>query len=209
MDALRSLGLLDNTIVLFTTDHGCHFRTRNREYKRSCHESSVRIPMAWSGPGFDGGGRRRELISLIDAPPTLLDACGIPIPDDMQGRSIMPLTRGSVSDWREEAYIEMYESYVSRCVRTKRWKYSVRKTEPGPEAGTSWVFVEDCLYDLLADPYELNNLAGFASHREVADVMKARHVRRMQQAGEPAPQIRNADEQPGGQKTVSTAEAHS
>src|SRR5208282_2879846 len=62
-DALRSLDAFDDTIILFTSDHGCHFKTRNSEYKRSPHESSIRIPMAFGGPGFEGGGQLPELIS--------------------------------------------------------------------------------------------------------------------------------------------------
>lgn len=73
-DALKSLGLQDDTIVLFTSDHGCHFKTRNREYKRSCHESSIHIPMALNGGPFISGGSMRQLISLNDIAPTLLDA---------------------------------------------------------------------------------------------------------------------------------------
>lgn len=202
LDALKSLKLLDNTIVLFTTDHGCHFKTRNGEYKRSCHESSVRIPMALIGPRFTGGGRLQEMISLLDIPPTLLDACNIPVPDDMQGRSILPLTRGERKGWPEEIYIEICESHLSRAVRTKRWKYNVRKTERGRNRGTSWQFEEDCLFDLMADPYELDNLIGNASYRKVADVMKERLVRRMREAGEPVPEIINAEEKRGGQRKI-------
>ncbi len=55
MDALKSLDLLDNTIILFTSDHGCHFKTRNSEYKRSCHESSIRVPTAFHGPWLRRG----------------------------------------------------------------------------------------------------------------------------------------------------------
>ena len=68
-DALRSLDMLDNTIILFTSDHGCHFKTRNNEYKRSCHESSIRVPTAISGPGFNNRGRVDRLVSLVDLPP--------------------------------------------------------------------------------------------------------------------------------------------
>ena len=209
LDALRSLNLLENTIVLFTSDHGCHFKTRNSEYKRSCHESSIRIPMAFSGPGFQSGGRLQEMISLIDVPPTLLDACDIPIPDDMQGRSILPLTRERVSDWPEEVLVEICDTHLSRSVRTRRWKYSVKKTESGAKQGSSWEFVEDCLYDLLADPYELNNLIEYTSFREVSEVMKVRLIRRMTQAGEPEPNIHpRAGTIPGGQKEVYPEELH-
>jgi hypothetical protein len=60
LDALKSLGLLEDTIVVFASDHGCHFRTRNSEHKRSCHDASIRVPLALQGPGFDGGGQLRE-----------------------------------------------------------------------------------------------------------------------------------------------------
>ena len=208
LDALKSLKLLDDTIVLFTTDHGCHFKTRNSEYKRSCHESSVRIPMALTGPGFTSGGRMQEMVSLIDIPPTLLDACNIPIPDDMQGRSTLPLIRGERENWQEEVYIEICESRLSRAVRTKRWKYSVIKTEQGRNRGTSWQFEEDCLYDLMADPYELSNVVGNTSYRKVADVMKERLVRRMQEAGEPMPDIIDAEEKKGGQRKILEEEVY-
>jgi arylsulfatase A-like enzyme len=80
LDAVKSLGLANDTIVLFTSDHACHFKTRNSEYKRSCHESSIRVPTALIGPGFDSRGQIRELVSLIDLPPTLLNAAGIHVP---------------------------------------------------------------------------------------------------------------------------------
>jgi arylsulfatase A-like enzyme len=73
-DALKSLDSGERTVVLFTSDHGCHFKTRNEEYKRSCHESSIRVPTLLVGPGFDGGGRVRNLVSTLDLPPTLLEA---------------------------------------------------------------------------------------------------------------------------------------
>lgn len=57
LDALKSLGLEDDTIVLFTSDHGCHFKTREKEYKRSPHDASIRVPTALQGPEFWGGGR--------------------------------------------------------------------------------------------------------------------------------------------------------
>ncbi|MFW5745628.1 MAG: sulfatase-like hydrolase/transferase, partial [Spirochaetota bacterium] len=69
-DALRSLDLLDDTIILYISDHGNHFKTRNGEYKRSCHDASLHVPCFASGPGFRGGGRVEELVSLVDIAPT-------------------------------------------------------------------------------------------------------------------------------------------
>src|SRR5699024_11625564 len=91
LDTLIRLDIDENTIVLFTSDHGCHFKTRNDEYKRSCHESSIRLPMAIKGPGFNSGGQLQNLVSIIDIPPTLLEAARLPVHDIMQGHSFIPL----------------------------------------------------------------------------------------------------------------------
>jgi len=209
LDALRSLGLLENTVVLFTSDHGCHFKTRNDEYKRSCHDSSIRVPTALQGPGFDGGGRVRQLVSLVDLPPTLLDAAGLPIPGDMQGRSILPLLRGETDGWPEEVFVQISESQVGRAVRTRRWKYGVTAPEKdGWRDSESDHYVEEYLYDLRTDPYELTNLIGLESHQEVASVMRERLLRRMVEAGEVEPTIEPAPARASGQRRVSHEEAY-
>jgi len=207
-DALISLGLDENTVVLFTSDHGNHFKTRNAEYKRSCHDASIRVPTAISGPGFNNGGQLRELTSLVDLPPTLLDAANIEVPASMQGRSILPLVNREKIDWPEEIFVQISESEVGRAVRTHRWKYCVHAPDKnGNRDSGSSHYVEEFLYDLRADPWELNNLAGFESHREVADVMKERLIKRMIEAGEAAPLVENAPSRRAGQRTVSSAEA--
>lgn len=213
LDALRSLYLLDNTIVLFTSDHGCHFKTRNSEYKRSCHESSIRVPTMLCGPGFDGGGEVHQLVSLIDLPPTLLDAAGLPVPADMQGRSIMPLLgsarHGTAVDWPEEVFVQISESQVGRAVRTNRWKYSVTAPDKtGNRDAAADRYIEEYLYDLQADPHELNNLAGSTSHAEVSQVMRARLLRRMVEAGEVEPVIEPAPERQNWRRPLSPQAAH-
>lgn len=193
LDALKSLRLSDNTIVLFTSDHGNHFKTRNSEYKRSCHESSIRIPAALTGPGFVGGGQVHHLVSLIDLPPTLLAAAGLPVPPNMEGRSILPLLSHQEVNWPDDVFIQISESQVGRAIRTGRWKYSVvAKDKDGNRHSASDHYTEEFLYDLKADPYELTNLIGFSSHREVANVLRQRLIRRMRQAGEAEPVIEPA-----------------
>ena len=207
LDALKSLGAAKDTIVLFTSDHGCHFKTRNGEYKRSCHDSSIRVPAAAAGPGFDGGGRVDSLVSLIDLPPTLLDAAGIAVPEVMQGRSAMPLLRGGAADWPAEVFVQISESQVGRCIRTGRWKYAVKAPgADGWEASGSPMYREDCLYDLSADPYELTNLAGCESHRALADHLWERLSARMAAAGEAAAERERAPARASGQRSVAAAE---
>ncbi|MEE2752670.1 MAG: sulfatase-like hydrolase/transferase [Candidatus Latescibacterota bacterium] len=207
-DALKSLDLIDDTIIMFTSDHGCHFKTRNSEYKRSCHESSVHVPTAFQGPGFTGGGRVSEMVSLIDLPPTLLDSAGIDVPEEMQGRSILPLLYGEDEDWPEEVFIQVSEAQVGRAVRTKRWKYGVDAPEKhgGKDAGSK-TYIEQHLYDLQVDPYELTNLIHSEAHQIVRDVMKDKLICRMTGAGEEAPTIVAAEVRRSGQRKVSETEA--
>jgi arylsulfatase A-like enzyme len=203
-DALKSLDLADDTIVLFTSDHACHFKTRNDEYKRSCHESSIRVPTAIWGHGFNGGGQIRELVSLIDLPPTLLDAAGLPVPASMQGRSMLPLVKRQPADWPEEVFIQISEAQVGRAIRTARWKYGVAAPDKHPwDESASDCYVEQYLYDLHADPYELCNLAGYESHREISDHLMHRLIARMVEAGEAAPFIEPAVSRQSGQRSVS------
>jgi arylsulfatase A-like enzyme len=193
IDCLISLKLNENTIILFTSDHGNHFKTRNREYKRSCHESSIRVPTMISGPGFNGGGQIRDLVSIVDLPLTLLDAVGITIPSKMQGRSILPLVRHEPIDWRNELLIQISELQLGRAIRTKRWKYCVTANDLDPYAfSSSEHYQEYALYDLKTDPYELTNLIGFESHREIANILRQRLIDCMVEAGEDAPEINTA-----------------
>ena len=199
-DALLSLGLAENTILIFSSDHGNHFRTRNAEFKRSCHEASTRIPLALTGPGFVGGGQLPDLVSLIDLPPTLLDACGLPVPGDMLGRSLLSLTRGEREGWPEEVFIQISEAQVARAVRTHRWKYGVNapREHADWDQASSPVYEEEFLYDVIDDPYELTNLIQEESHRQVAEIMRGRLLRRMAEAEEPEPKIVEAQTRPSG-----------
>ncbi len=202
-DALRSLGIGDRTVLAYTSDHGCHFRTRNSEYKRSCHDGSIRVPLALCGPGFDGGGRIGAPVSTLDLPPTLLDAAGLPVPDDMQGRSLLPLLHGRPDGWPGETFIQVSESELGRAIRTPRWKYYAVAPDADPwhDAGADR-YVERALYDLDADPYELDNLIGLASHEQIAEQLRGRLIARMVAAGEAAPVIEPAALREPGQRRV-------
>jgi arylsulfatase A-like enzyme len=196
-DALRSIGLLDDTIVAFTSDHGSHFKTRNSEYKRSCHDASIRVPLALRGPGFDGGGVLTRPVSTLDLPPTLLDAAGLEIPEDMDGRSFLPLLRDPSAAWPDDVFVQVSESEVGRAIRTSRWTYYVTAPDAHPwDDADATRYVETALYDVANDPYELVNLAGMPSHRAVAEELRARLVARMRAAGEAVPVIEPAPEVP-------------
>lgn len=191
MDALKSLRLLDDTIVMFTSDHGCHFKTRNDEYKRSCHESAVRVPMMITGPGFMAGGQIRALFSTVDIAPTLIDAAGIGVPEHMSGRSLMPLVRDARAPWREDVFFQISETETGRAVRTKRWKYGVT-ADYDAALDHAETYREVFLYDLESDPYEMVNLIGMEVFRPVCDDLKARLLEWIGEIEQRRPQISEA-----------------
>lgn len=193
-DELERLGLAEDTLIVYTSDHGSHFRTRNAEYKRSCHDGCIRIPLILYGPGFTGGKVIDELVSLVDLPPSLMAAGGVTPPNFMRGRAIQELVEETATDWPQEVFVQISESHCGRAIRTKKWKYSVRAPEKTGQDADSEVYEEDFLYDLEHDQHERHNLVNSTEHvgirRELAAILK----RRMVEAGERAPEIRPASE---------------
>jgi arylsulfatase A-like enzyme len=187
---LDSLKILGKTIIFYTSDHGCHFKTRNGEYKRSCHDSSIHIPLIIKGPGFLGGIKISELVSLIDIPPTLLKCAGIDPPKHMRGRPFQDLVNGTAKNWPHEVFVQISETQVGRALRTKRWKYSVRAPKrDGWLYAKSDIYMEDFLYDLENDPYERSNLVSDPAYEKVRAELAIILKRKIAEAGEDIPQI--------------------
>lgn len=187
---LEKTGLAENTLVVYTSDHACHFRTRNSEYKRSCHDNSIRTPCIITGPGFRGGRDYDELVSLIDIPPTVLRAVNVPVPQHMQGTPLQELIHGHTQNWQDDVFIQISESEVGRAVRTMQWKYGV--TAPnlsGVNDPCADIYMETYLYDIVQDPCEQNNLVRDPAYEAVRAVLSERLIKRMNQAGESLPRI--------------------
>ncbi|MCD6361971.1 MAG: sulfatase-like hydrolase/transferase, partial [Armatimonadetes bacterium] len=185
---LDEMGVADDTLVIYTSDHGSHFRTRNSEYKRSCHDGCLRIPMVACGPGFTGGQVIDGIASLIDIPATLLTAAGVPVPDVYHGRPLQELIAGA-EDWPQEAFAQISESQTGRCIRTHRWTYSVSVPE---RMDKSDVYFEEYLYDNEADPHQRNNLVRDPDYASVRAELRETLKRRMAEAGEDEAEIREA-----------------
>jgi len=184
---LKRLRKDDNTLVIYTSDHACHFRTRNGEYKRSCHDNSIHVPLVVTGPGFRGGKAPDDLVSLVDLPPTIVSAGGVKPPEAMRGRALQGLLDGSAKDWPDDVFVQISESQTGRAVRTSRWKYSVRA--PGGSAASAESYNEDFLYDLEKDPHERNNLVRDPGLAGVRAELRERLKRRLRHAGESEPAI--------------------
>jgi arylsulfatase A-like enzyme len=177
-------GLDRNTILMFTSDHGNHFRTRNSEYKRSPHESSIHVPLIVEGPGFHPGTQISELVSQVDYAPTLLSAAGLAVPASMQGHDALPLLERHTENWRNEVYFEMSEFVTGRGLRTPQYTYAAAAPKvPGwKEVPTVDKYVEYMLYDLYADPYQHLNLAGRVPYQKTAAELRQRLSARMREA---------------------------
>lgn len=189
LKTLEEQKLLENTIVAFISDHGCQFKTRNAEYKRSPHDSSIRIPFVFQGPGFDRSIIGDDIVSMIDLTPTLLAGAGAPIPASMKGKNLLPLlTSREVRDaWENTAYIQISESMVGRAIRTREWCYCVAdRSKRGTETPASTQYEEYQMYNLADDPYQQVNLAGRQEYREKAAKLRELLLIKMSEAGEEA-----------------------
>jgi arylsulfatase A-like enzyme len=196
VDTLQKTGQLDNTVILFFSDHGNTFRTRMGEYKRSPHDSAIHVPFVIAGPGFDRSQVVDEVISLLDLAPTLLHAAGLQPPDGMRGRSLLPLASGGEAsaaarrEWDQTVYIQISESMCARAIRTPDWCYCVYDpTVDGKAVSASSKYTEFALYSVSGDPAEQVNLIGRPQYRKVTAALREELLRRMVAAGEKKAEI--------------------
>ena len=153
MTELDALGLRENTIVIVSSDHGDMLGSQGARLKRKPWEESIKVPGIVRHPRVPGGRVTDELFSHVDMAPTLLSLCGLDPAPGMQGSDLSAVILGESESGPESAYFQIMGPYISggvaagwRGVRTKRYMYARTKEAP-------WV-----LYDLDADPYELDNL---------------------------------------------------
>jgi arylsulfatase A-like enzyme len=179
MAALRELGLDDNTVVIFTSDHGDLRGAHGLFGKWIMYEESIRAPLIVHDPRLPVGLRgtkRDQMVLNIDLAPTMLAMGGVDIPHRMQGRDFGPLLRNESTEWRSEWFYEhTYNTRPPRRpiarsegVRTERWKY-IRYIELDPPY--------EQLFDLKSDPGENRNLADRTEHMAVLTDMRARWKR--------------------------------
>ncbi|MEO6982598.1 MAG: sulfatase-like hydrolase/transferase [Edaphobacter sp.] len=186
--SLEKTGQLDNTIILFFSDHGCTFRTRFGEYKRSPHESSLRVPFVIAGPGFDQSTVIDEVVSLLDLTPTLLEGAGIQPPASMRGKPLKPLAMDPKTrrTWDSTSYFQISQSICGRGIRTRDWCYcAFDPTVPHGSAEYSKHYQDFALYSIAGDPTEMVNLVGRPEYKKIADELREELRKRIVAAGEP------------------------
>ena len=191
LDALEHAGVIDDTILVFTTDHGIDFPRA----KGTLFDPGVEVFLfvAYGRAGWRRGARTHELASHVDLYPTILEACGITVPEQTAGRSLLPVLTGE-SDrgpasrdavFLEKTYHDNYDPM--RAVRTDHWKYVVNfdaQTLYDVRIATAprynWFRFpfrkseREELYDLGADPDESNNLIHDPAHEEIRQRLRRR-----------------------------------
>jgi iduronate 2-sulfatase len=164
-DAMDRLGLRDNTIIVFWSDHGYHLGEHGLWFKQSCFEDSARVPLIISVPSQKTAGQASSRpVELVDLFPTLADLAGLTPPSHLEGVSLRPLIENPKAPWEHAAYTQVQRgANPGHSVRTEQWRY------------TEWAFGNQGaeLYDHEHDPQEMHNLAGDARYAEVVARMKA------------------------------------
>jgi arylsulfatase A-like enzyme len=181
--------MTQDTVIIYTTDNGFFVGDHGWYDKRFMYEPSLRVPLVIQAPGARAGQVLNQMAMNIDIAPTILDYAGVPVPETMQGRSLRPLLEGGSPKWRDDIYYAYYEnSWVlhgkgkeamsdpsfqfftphrvnpHRGIRTATHKLIEYYAE-----GNYWE-----LFDLAADPHELHNLAGQASHAAIEADLRTR-----------------------------------
>lgn len=174
LDALKRLGVADNTIIVFTGDHGWHLGEHGLWHKRSLFEESARVPFIVHAPGAKGNGRpSQSLVELLDVYPTLCDLAGVPAPENLEGRSLRPVLADPKASIHDGAFTQARRGPNAqnwgRSVRTARWRCT--EWDEGRNG------IE--LYDHDADPREYTNLANDPKHAAVLKQLRAMLAERL------------------------------
>ena len=188
---LKEKGLYENTVILFASDHGSHFLTRNRDshlngyddYKRSCHDAALHVPLVIAGGPFKGGVAVEELVSTASLPKTILALAGVDVGDAMIGENLLDVVEKKDDNRPNEVFAQISESRVGRCIRTARYTYSVYA--PGINGGAAAAadrYADDFLYDMEKDPHQLNNVVADPAYVQVKEELRERLLDWIQRA---------------------------
>jgi uncharacterized sulfatase len=188
---LKEKGLYEDTVIIFASDHGSHFLTRNRDshlngyddYKRSCHDAALHVPLVITGGPFKGGIAVEELVSTASLPKTILALAGVDVGDAMIGENLLDVVEKKDDNRPNEIFAQISESRVGRCIRTARYTYSVYAPGVnGGEAASADRYADDFLYDMEKDPHQLNNVVADPAYAQVKAELRERLLAWIQRA---------------------------
>jgi uncharacterized sulfatase len=173
LGALDRLGLAENTVVVFWSDHGYGTGEHGQWMKQTVFEASARVPLIFAGTGTKAKGQVcPRTVELLDLYPTLADLCGLTqVPNNLHGKSLRPLLENARAKWDRPAVSQVSrgrnqrpDSLMGYSLRTERYRYS--EWADGAEGSE--------LYDYQADPKEMKNLSQSAKHAKVRGELQAK-----------------------------------
>ncbi len=186
---LKQLSIYEDSLIIYTSDHGCHFNTRCKDYKRTCHDASIRIPIIIRGGPFTNMGNREDFASLNDIAPTILNFAKCEVPSYMTGRNLSLYNKGE-----DCMYIQISERCVARAIRTPKYCYCICAKDTDPiKSSFSHEYEEELLYDLESDPNELTNLISDPKYIETKKILKEKLISCAINAGEFIESIRDCE----------------
>ena len=172
IETLDARGLLEDSVIIFCSDHGCAMGDNEMVHKWFMYDSMTRVPMLLWGPKYFPNGRFNALVELFDVAPTILELAGAEVPDDLEARSFLPLLKGDQSSTPSAPSSPSSPFAPRECVfceekhivmaRTSDWKLVYYN---GKDYGE--------LYDLAADPHESTNLWDSPDHQQQKDKLIA------------------------------------
>ncbi len=164
LNAVDSLGLRDNTIIVFWSDHGYQLGEHGLWFKQSLFEEASKSPLIIAVPGAKPAGKTcHRIVEFVDIYPTLAELTGLTPPSDLQGYSLFPLLQNPESAWEHPAFTQVQRGKVpGHTIRTEQWRY------------TEWDFgkMGTELYNESIDPNELHNLVADQKYSKVVTKMK-------------------------------------
>ena len=172
---LKDKGVYDNTVVIYLSDHGSHFRTRNRDenlcgyddYKRTGHDAALKIPLVIGGGAVKEHMTVEDLVSTASLPKTLLAIAGVDVGDAMIGENLIDVAEGKCKERKNEVFAQISESRVGRVLRTKDYLLGVvAKGLYGGKHKDSKEYAVDYFYDLASDPDEINDVKSEGRYKE-------------------------------------------
>ncbi len=173
LDRLKVTGLADNTLIIYTSDHGDQIGERGLWWKQTFYDDSIKVPLILSWPGvLPANERRDQIVNLIDLAPTMLEAMGAPALPEIDGRSFWTVAKDPTANWKNETFAEYCVDGMAawasgltsqqRMIRAGKWKliyYSGHRPQ---------------LFDLDEDPGEIRDLAESPEHAAVREKLTAR-----------------------------------
>jgi len=173
--ALKQRGVWEDSLVMFTMDHGECLGAHSLTGKSCMYEESARIPLLIKPPG-GGRGRRKQIANHVDLAATICDYADVPAPSGHQGRSLKPVVQDPGTPWSQETFAEYHgeqgRGFATRALFTDRYKYIYHFSGP------------DELYDVAADPQETKSLAADPKFSEVKKELRAKLAAWMHETGD-------------------------